>query len=137
MRATIAFLILLMPIGTPANAQQVYKCMKGRDVSYQSAPCGRTQRLVKQWEPSPEPEPDPRAVESSRRRATGRQLGASSLRERRHSGSHGKAASSINGDENRCEAAKARRHAKLSALGLKRSFDLLRKLDEAVREACK
>jgi hypothetical protein len=37
----------------------------------------------------------------------------------------------------RCDAAKARREAKLKAVGLKRTFDLLRKLDDAVNEACK
>jgi hypothetical protein len=37
----------------------------------------------------------------------------------------------------RCDTAKARREAKLKAVGLKRTFDLLRKLDDAVNEACK
>ena len=37
----------------------------------------------------------------------------------------------------RCDAAKARREAKLKSVGLKRTFDLLRKLDDATNEACK
>jgi len=39
--------------------------------------------------------------------------------------------------ESRCQAAKSKREAKLRAVGLKRTFDLLRKLDEAVYAACR
>lgn len=133
MRATIAFLILL--IVPPVNAQHVYKCARGRDMSYQSAPCDGTQNLVKQWEAAPEPEPS--AAESNQRQPKGRPRGADSTGNRTRSGSHGRAISSINAADNRCRAAKARREAKLIGVGLKRTFDLLRKLDDAVHEACK
>jgi len=135
MRTTIAFSILLIPVSLPGNAQQVHKCTKGRDVSYQSAPCDRTQRLVKQWEAAPEPELP--AAELSKRPSKGRQPEANSAGERTQSRRHGRTASSINANGNRCKAAKARREAKFIAVGLKRSIDLLRKLDEAVHEACK
>jgi hypothetical protein len=50
---------------------------------------------------------------------------------------HARATSSISAADNRCRTAKARREAKLASVGLKRTFDLLRKLDDAVYEACK
>lgn len=51
--AILLFSILL--IAPSGKAQQVYKCVKGGDVSYQSMPCDGTQSLVKQWEAAPEP----------------------------------------------------------------------------------
>ncbi|WP_163838833.1 DUF4124 domain-containing protein [Pseudoxanthomonas sacheonensis] len=132
----IAILLLILLIAPPGNAQQVYKCAKGRDVSYQSAPCDRTQNLVKQWEAAPEPEPS--ADAPRHRQVERRQDGTDSSRRRRtRSWSRAGAASPISAAANRCEAAKARREARLAAVGLKRTFDLLRKLDDAVYEACK
>ncbi|HEX7801582.1 MAG TPA: hypothetical protein VF471_02330 [Pseudoxanthomonas sp.] len=135
MHAAIAFFILLVLIAPPVHAQHVYKCAKGRDVSYQSAPCDGTQSLVKQWEAAPEPEPS--AAEFSQHAPKGRQRGANSAGNRTRFGSHGRTTSPISAADNRCRAAKERREAKLIAVGLKRTFDLLRKLDDAVHEACK
>ena len=128
MRAAIAFWIFF--IAPLANAQQVYKCAKGRDVSYQSAPCDGTQTLVKRWEAAPEPEPP--AIESSPRQPQ-RKRPERDSRPPRLGGSRTGTVSA----DNRCRAAKARREAKLVSVGLKRTFDLLRKLDDAVHEACK
>lgn len=135
MRAMMVFLVFLNPIALPANAQHVYKCAKGREVSYQSTPCDRTQSLMKQWEAAAEPEPP--STELNQRQTKRRQHEANSARQRARSGSHGRTISSISAADNRCKAAKARREAKLMAVGLKRTFDLLRKLDDAVHEACK
>lgn len=129
MRAAIVFCIFL--IAPPGNAQHVYKCAKGRDVSYQSAPCDGTQTLVKQWEATPEPEPS--AVESRPRQPKRRRSVANSGPSR----SGVRTISSISAADQRCRAAKARREAKLISVGFKRTFDLLRKLDDAVHEACK
>ena len=37
----------------------------------------------------------------------------------------------------RCESAKENRERTLKIVGLRRTFDLLRQLDDSVREACK
>lgn len=132
MRAAIVFCIFF--IAPLANAQQVYKCAKGRDVSYQSAPCDGTQTLVKRWEAAPEPEPP--AIESGHRQPQRRRSEGDS-RPPRSGGSRTRTTSSIDDAGNRCRAAKARREAKLASVGLKRTFDLLRKLDDAVHQACK
>ena len=140
MRAAI--LSLLFFIAPASNAQQVHKCVKGREVSYQSAPCDANQNLVKRWDAVPESMPS--TVEPGQNQAKRRQGEAQSARpsrasgERRtHSRSPARNKSPINAADKRCSAAKARREAKLIAVGLKRTFDLLRKLDDAVHEACK
>ena len=135
MRAAILFSILLL-FAPPGKGQQVYKCAEGREVSYQSAPCDGSQRLVKQWEAAPEP--DPPAAELRHRQAKpGRDDTDSKPRNRTRSESRAGAISPISAAGNRCKAAKARREAKLVSVGLKRTFDLLRKLDDAVHEACR
>jgi hypothetical protein len=133
MRAAIVFCIFL--IAPSGNAQHVYKCAKGRDVSYQSAPCDGTQALVKQWEAEPEsePEPQPSTVEPDHRQSKRRRPVANSGASR----SGVRTISSISVADRRCRAAKARREARLISVGLKRTFDLLHKLDDAVHEACK
>ena len=134
MRAAILFLILL--VAPPGHAQHVYKCAKGRDVSYQSALCDGTQSLVKQWEAIPELEPS--TAEPRHRQAKRRQSGADSAsRSRTRLGNRPRTISPISAADNRCRAAKAHREAKLISVGLKRTFDLLRKLDDDVHGACK
>lgn len=135
MRAAI--LSLLFFIAPAGNAQQIHKCVKDREVSYQSAPCDAGQSLVKQWDAMPESGPDHN--QDSRRQGA-----AKSAQPRRVAGErrarYGSCAgnkSSVNAADRRCNAAKARREAKLISVGLKRTFDLLRKLDDAVYEACK
>lgn len=136
MRTAIVFCIFF--IAPLADAQQVYKCAEGRNVSYQSAPCDRTQTLVKQWEAAPEsePGPEPPTVEPDHRQSKRRRPVANPGPSR--SGvSHARTNSSIGAADHRCRAAKARREAKLVSVGLKRTFDLLRRLDDAVHEACR
>ena len=133
MRATILFSILLL-VAPSGKGQQVYKCAKSGDVSYQSAPCDGSQRLLKQWQADPEPPTgDPRHG----RAKPGRDDAGAKPRARRRSESRAGTRSQISAAGNRCEAAKARREAKLISVGLKRTFDLLRKLDDAVHEACR
>ena len=139
MRAAILLsMIFIAPMG---HAQQVYKCVKGREVSYQSAPCDDTQRIAKQWDATPEPEPS--ADELRMRDARRQRDEAGSAQPRRATGTRrvrsgsSRNYSSINIGDARCDAAKARREAKLKSVGLKRTFDLLRKLDDAVYDACK
>lgn len=140
MRAAILlFMFLVAPAG---KAQQVYKCVKGRDVSYQSEPCAGTQKIAKQWDATPEPEPSAEAL-SQRQLKSGRERAGTARRssaagtQRTRSASHRQNPKARKPRMSRCDAAKARREAKLKAVGLKRTFDLLRKLDEAVNEACR
>ena len=124
-------LIAILTATPQAAAQQVYKCTSGNDVAYQSEPCARTQRTVKQWDATPEPitapAPATRAVASPKPARTTRPRRAAS------NGARTKADPA----DTRCTKAKARREYKLKAVGLKRTFDLLRKLDETVYEACR
>lgn len=132
MRAVVLLVMLLL---APAiDAQQIYKCVRDREVSYQSAPCDRTQNLVRQWDATPEREPTARDPDDR----------VDSARPRRVAGTH--RARSTSNQRNtetrkpslsRCDAAKARRETKLKAVGLKRTYDLLSKLDDVVNEACK
>jgi len=140
MRSFILALALLFPVA--ASAQQVYKCVKGKDVSYQSAPCGPTQTVARQWDATPDPEPT--ADQIAQREATRKQGAAESAQLRRAAGTNqtrstGRSSNrtSISAADARCNAAKERRANKLEAVGLKRTFDLLRKLDDAVHSACK
>ena len=140
MRSSILVLFLLLQI--LANAQQVYKCVKGKDVSYQSAPCDATHTVAKQWDATPDPEPT--AEEIALRAFKRKQDAAESAQLRRAAGTNrtrptgsGNRTTSISAADARCNAAKDRRARKLESVGLKRTFDLLRKLDDAVHSACK
>ena len=139
MRAAIlSLLFFIVPTG---NAQQIHKCVKGREVSYQSAACDASQRLVKQWDAVPESEPVAELGHNQEKRRQGEaksaQFGRAASERRAHSGNRGGKRYTIDAADKRCNAAKARREAKLISVGLKRTFDLLRKLDDAVHEACK
>lgn len=125
-----------------ANAQQVYKCVSGSEVSYQSAACDGTQKIVRQWNAPPEPEPTAdelrqRQLKSQRDRAESVQLSHAAGTYRTGSTSNQRNPGSRKSSMSPCDTAKARREAKLKSVGLKRTFDLLRKLDDAVNEACK
>ena len=133
MRTTI--LLLMICVAPAGNAQQVYKCVKGKSVSYQSAPCDDKQRTARQWDATPEPESVPSAKEPRKRDAEKHSRDAGTIRVR--SGRRSGNASSVSADDSRCNKAKARRQAKLESVGLKRTFSLLRKLDDAVYDACK
>lgn len=126
-------LVILLPmLWSVAHAQQVYKCTDGKQVSYQSQPCDNAQRTLRQWDAIPQPVPagaQAGSVEKVRtaptRRSSSGWTNARSTRSRPDPA------------ESRCQAARSKREAKLRAVGLKRTFDLLRKLDEAVYAACR
>lgn len=140
MRASI--LLVLVMVAPATSAQQVYKCVGGKDVSYQSAPCGATQTVARQWDATPEPGPsaeDLRQLESKREqgRAESAWLSRAAGTDRTRHVRGSRQSSNVRPKASRCDAAKSRREARLMAVGLKRTFDLLRKLDDAVHEACK
>ena len=120
----------------PAVASaQVFKCTRGKEVSYQSAPCEPGQSTGKEW-PSVDYAP-PSAADLQRSRETeqatrrrdaqlrgvGRPRGASTR----------EAATGIG----RCDDAKAVRDRELYKLGPRRSIQQLRAWDDYVARACR
>ena len=118
---------------THTNAQSVHKCIApGGAVSYQSAPCERPSREAANWEAPLDPPP------SAQRRHV------PSSRDVREPGSAHRASRTGSAyivpkapKPSACEVAKATRDRTLERVGLKRTFDLLSRLDEQVRNACR
>lgn len=138
----VVFLSFVFFAASTANAQQVYKCVNGSEVSYQSAACHGTWKVARQWDATPEPEPTADQIrqhqlESQRNRTEFKQPSRTAGTDRTRSASHQRSAGRRKSSLSGCDAARARRDAKLKSVGLKRTFDLLRKLDDAVNEACK
>lgn len=118
---------LLLLIGG-AHAQTLYKCVAGNGaVSWQSAPCAQGTRMARSVAYTPElpaavPVSGPVLKSNARngRRASGRRVSMRASRAR----------------PDACARAREHRQATLERVGLKRNFDLLSKLDAAVRRAC-
>ncbi|MET0808409.1 MAG: DUF4124 domain-containing protein [Pseudoxanthomonas sp.] len=128
----LTMLLLLLSTSASVQAQQVYKCVGTTGVAYQSQPCLPSQRTLKQWEAAPDP-PSPAKVE-----AAASSKGKPALKPARRSRAPSRSPRQrADPAEARCNAAKARRASKLEAVGLKRTFDLMRKLDDAVHLACR
>lgn len=141
----LAALLALLVIAVPASAQQVYKCVKGKDVSYQSQPCVDS-APVKAWDATPEPPPT--NDELWRRYNAKKQGEQDSAYLRRLAGRDNfvsetsrpmGSAIPVRDAKNQtaCEAAMHQRKSVLDAVGLRRTHDLLRSLDDAVNKACK
>jgi len=135
-------LAVLFAVAGSAHAQQVYKCVEGGRATYQSHPC-RSGEPVKSWSAQVAPR-SPEAVAADRRIELIRQQNAvrQQANTRRPRGSiPGRQGVVIpNGQyesPSRCEAAKAHRDSVYRAVGLKRSFQLSRTMDDQVYEACK
>lgn len=135
----LLILAIFLVMAMPASAQSVYKCAKGKDVSYQSQPCADS-TPVKAWDATPEPPPT--NAELWRRYYARKQGERDSAYLRSLAGrDNGSVASgaSIGTTQSSygCESAKRSRQATLDAVGLNRTHDLLRSLDDAVNRACK
>ena len=139
MRALILCAALLLPAS--AYAQVVYKCVgpKGQ-VAYRSTPCSANERVQNIYDATPERYSPQREAERKRLR---RSIDEGARRWSNLAGTDGgtyRQTWSPGPDPNsrhaRCEAAKANREATLERVGLARTFDLLRRLDEIVWEAC-
>ena len=114
---------------THADAQNVYKCVAaGGVVSYQSAPCEHGARETARWDAPPDP---PSRLHQS---VANPERHASEPRFTRTGSAH-IARNAVK--PSACEAAKANRDRTLERVGLKRTFDLLSRLDEQVRNACR
>lgn len=127
-------------VATPASAQTVLKCT-GRDghVTFTSGACPDGQRQAASYDATPEVMTAERAAELERRRrqddANSRYL--QSLSSNGGTSTPGHRSSRSTSRRSGCDAAKARREDTLRRVGLKRTHDLLRKLDDQVYEACK
>lgn len=129
--------MLLFSTASVAPAQQVYKCASasGSVIAYQSQPCDRSHRTLRQWEAAPDPVPAAARVAAAADRPASQD--ARTAKQRKPRAGNAGARPRVDPADARCHAAKARREAKLKAVGLKRTFDLLRQLDDAVHEACR
>ena len=122
------------------DAPVIYKCA-GPDgvIAYQSDPCEGAQSIRKTIVAVPD---DPGVV--ARGRAQQARMADAARTLSRMAGtdqiSYGSSSGGMeDGDRRRatCSAAKSARESTLRAVGLSRTYDLLQKLDEQVREACK
>jgi hypothetical protein len=135
MSALIA--ILLLPgthaVAQDAVAQRIHICVDARGArSYQNLPCAADQRTasVRPYETKPE---DPALA--ARTAAIQQEMD----RRNRPSGKATvvRAASARRAGPTPCQAAKIKREATLKRVGLKRTYDLLSRLDSEVWELCK
>ncbi|MGH6611531.1 MAG: hypothetical protein ACRECQ_14880 [Burkholderiaceae bacterium] len=143
MQGKQAFLVVMaLAMAGPALAQVVYRCEHRDKVSLQTHPCEtRARQTVKRIEPIPS---DPQATqrrarieaEMDRRNAAAKAYAGESSTRRRTYYNGPLVSTSNDPAEARCAIAKAERDDTLRRVGLRRNFDLLRRLDEAVRAAC-
>ncbi|NIK07717.1 hypothetical protein FHY11_001183 [Xanthomonas arboricola] len=127
-------LLLALAIAAPSQAQQVFKCVAGKQVTYQSEPCLPGQ-AVKAWDAKPE---QVDYANQARLDAIRRQLRAANsvpayYTQRQATG----AAIGMSRDQRRCENAKRERQRALDAVGHRRTFEMSRRLDDMVYDACK
>ena len=116
----------------PTAAQPGQKCIAADGhVTRTSEACGPGERLAGSYEAVPEPVTAGANVVSA---APGAQR-APRQASRNSVGTRGKAPGRAAAD--RCQAARDRRERTLARVGLKRTFDLLRKLDDEVWAACR
>lgn len=139
---TTCVLALIAGLAGPVLAQSLHQCVDKRGhVSLTSAPCPAGHKTQKVVDATPERISPERAAHLEQRR---RQEAAHSAYLRKLAG-HGSAryrspqpaARASDDRSSRCEAAKARRTTTLERVGLRRTHDLLRQLDDAVYRACK
>ncbi|HRF83149.1 MAG: DUF4124 domain-containing protein [Xanthomonadales bacterium] len=131
-RFVICAALAALPATAPA---QVFKCVRGKEVSYQSAPCEPGQATQKEWR-SVDYAP-PSAAELQRIRETEQATRRRDAQLRsggyQRAGSARVAATGIG----RCDEAKAVRDRELYKLGPWRSIKQLRAWDEYVAKACR
>ena len=131
-RLMICAVLAALPAVAPA---QVFKCVRGEEVSYQSAPCEPGQATARQWQAvdyAPPSAADLQRIDQTRQATARRdaQLRAGG----RWRGGGSKAADTGIG---RCDRAKALRDRELYKLGPRRSIKQLRAWDDPVAKACR
>ena len=129
MKSARYLLVLLMLAGN-TQAEVLYRCVSASGaVSWQAAACGQGMRMMKAMEYTPDAPtathvPLQASVIPTRRKprlATRYRMSARTTRSK----------------PNACVRARTRREATLERVGLKRTYDLLSKLDADVRAVCR
>lgn len=146
MERSIMSLCVLFVLAIPrtAHAQHVYKCVDGRETSYQSFPCEEGTRLAKQWEVAPDPAPSQEQIARQREaQAQGereshylRSLARRASTRARRPRSTGVTISAAR-DGDRCSKAKKHRDDTERRQGLDRTFESMQRLSKLVSEACR
>lgn len=141
----IAAGLLLCALTVPSTAQQVYKCVTKAGAEYQSAPCASGE-AAKTWAVDVAPR-SASVIENEQHLDKLRQQNAAAIAPRptrsnptyRSNGGSGGRIHHISQykDPNACEAAKAERARVYEAVGMRRSFELSRRMDDQVWSACK
>lgn len=121
-------------------AQSIHKCVaRSGQVSYQSRPCAADART--EWARDAAPEPSPSAERrSAMRKEKARRAVESDYLARLAGQRRGRPAGhaiSTSHDPDACEAARRHRDDVLGRVGLERTFELLRRLDDRVARACR
>jgi hypothetical protein len=128
---------------TQGAAQTVHKCVLADGAtSYQSLPCAGSAREAVRWDAPPDPLP---SAEQLAKLAMLREHGRAEsefLSRRAGTGVRGGDTSRTHrvpaaGRPSSCDAARATREQTLERVGLKRTYELLSRLDEQVRKACR
>lgn len=136
--------MLLCAFAASAVGQQVYKCVTKAGTEYQSAPCASGE-AAKVWAVDVSPR-SPSVIENEQRLDNLRQQNAASITPRPRqaqriysNGGGGARLHHISQYKNpdACEAAKAERARVYEAVGLRRTFELSRRMDDKVWSACK
>lgn len=125
----------LLCAGT-SSAQQVHKCIENGKAVYQSAPCANGSP-AKIWHAPPDaPNPYRQARLDAIRRDLDRRRQTQVYVASQRSSGRGSTISQYK-DAGRCQSAKAERAAVFEAAGLHRSFEVTRRMDDLVYDACK
>jgi len=140
----IAAGLLLCAFAAPAAAQQIYKCVTKAGTEYQSTPCTNGD-AAKVWAVEVAPRSQG-VIENEQRLDNLRQQNAAAIAPRPaptrpvyNNGGGGGRLHHISQYRNpdACEAAKAERARVYEAVGLHRTFELSRRMDDKVWSACK
>lgn len=123
-------------VARPVHAQTVQKCVRSDGhVTLTSDSCGSGHRLVASYDAVPEAVPaSAPAVEAPASRAS---PVPSATRAVARAGNRGSYRSRPRSAADPCRSARERRERTLQKAGLKRNFDLLRRLDDEVWAACR
>ncbi|MEP6907921.1 MAG: hypothetical protein ABI858_08095 [Pseudoxanthomonas sp.] len=122
-------------VASQSHAQHVYKCVNGKNLSYQSQPCPDTHKAAKQWDATPEPPPSNAELWRRYKADQQRKSDMSAVRQRSY-GSSDEQASVVRQQPSQCDQAREHRRRQFDA-NPSRSYAFTQALDDAVARACK
>jgi hypothetical protein len=135
-------MVVVLLLAGAADAQTLYKCVSKEMVSYQQTPCPPSARTVRSIQTAPEPPPTATQLAEQRRKAQQDRAESAFLShlagtdQPRSARVSPRRIAARDPRKSACDAAKKSREHTLRAVGLDRSLDLLRRLDDEVAEAC-